>query len=243
MLKREATLSGHTIWPYARTSLSPCSFLTSDLPAAYIWNGPIDKREWVTGGVNDQSKFKSSERYWFDSLIFEQQHLEALHLYIRNIRPHFESKSENILIVTRHGKKTNQTIQYSWKIGLLGDLQIYQPYEATPNSGDWELNLSEDQKHTSNVAKVKYKKLGSRDVATKAKEALATIGKRFTLSLSPIGNSVSEHNSTTTNIKTEKVDATKRSPQKKVPFSRDEDTCLFKGIQQMGSMDTNPLRQ
>ena len=43
--------------------------------------------------------------------------------------------------------------------------------------------VSEDQKHTFNCARVKYKKLRSRDVSAKAKEALATTGKTFTLSL------------------------------------------------------------
>ena len=56
------------------------------------------------GGVIDQSQFKTSERYGFDFLIFEQQHLEALRLYIRHVSPHFENNSEDILLVTRHGK-------------------------------------------------------------------------------------------------------------------------------------------
>ena len=42
-----------------------------------------------------------------DSLIFEQQHLEALRLYIQHVRPHFEDNSEDILWVT------HQTIEHS----------------------------------------------------------------------------------------------------------------------------------
>ena len=49
-------------------------------------------------GVIDQSQFKTSECYGFDSLIFEQQHLEVLRLYIRHVRPHIENNSEDILL-------------------------------------------------------------------------------------------------------------------------------------------------
>ena len=164
----------------------------------------------------DQNQFKTSERYGFDTLIFEQQHLEALRLYIRHVRPHFESNSEDILLVTRHGKKLTKLSS------ILGNLvyaatgkyihptrlrQIVETESSTHLSAEQQAFVSENQKHTSQVARIKYKKFRSRDVAAKAKEALATIGKTSTLSsLSPTENSSSEHNATTTNIKTEDAD-------------------------------------
>ena len=91
--------------------------------------------------------------------------------------------------------------------------QIIETERSTHLSAEQQAFVSEDQKHTSSVARLKYKKLRSRDVVAKGKEALATIGKTSTLSLSPSENSVSEHNSTTTTIiKTEEADAAKRSP-------------------------------
>ena len=197
------------------------------------------------GGVIDQNQFKTSERYGFDTLIFEQQHLEALDLYIRHVRPHFESNSEDILLVTRHGKKLTKLSS------ILGNLvytatgkyihptrlrQIVETESSTHLSAEQQAFVSENQKHTSQVARIKYKKFRSRDVAAKAKEALATIGKTSTLSsLSPTENSASEHNATTTNIKTEDADDTKRPPPaKKVPFSVAEDKCLINGIKQYG---------
>ena len=196
------------------------------------------------GGVIDQNQFKTSERYGFDTLIFEQQHLEALHLYIRHVRPHFESNSEDILLVTRHGKKLTKlssildnlvytaTGKYIHPTRLR---QIVETESSTHLSAEQQAFVSENQKHTSAVARLKYKKFRSRDVAAKAKEALATIGKTSTLSLSPTENSASEHNATTTNIKTEDADVTKRPPPaKKVPFSVAEDKCLINGIKQYG---------
>ena len=115
--------------------------------------------------------------------------------------------------------------------------QIIETERSTHLSAEQQAFVSENQKHTSAVARIKYKKVCLRDVAAKAKEALATIGKTSALSLSPSASSVSEDNSTTTaNIKTEEeADATKSSPRpKKVPFSRDEDKCLLNGIQQYG---------
>ena len=159
------------------------------------------------------------------------------------MRPHFENNSEDILLVTRHGKEFNKLSSILGKMvySTTGKYihptrlrQVVETESSTHLSAEHQAFVSKDQKHTSNVANVKYKKLRSRNVAAKAKEALATIGKTITLSLLPVENSVSEHNLTTTNIKIEEADATKRSPLKKVPISRDEETCLFNEIQQYG---------
>ena len=173
--------------------------------------------------------------------------MEALRLYIRHVRPHFESNSEDILLVTRHGKNSPNYRAFLGKWSTRRPTgkyihptrlrQIVETESSTHLSADQQAFVSEDQKHTSNVARVKYKKLRSRDAATKAKEALSTIGNKSTLTLSPSGKSVSEHNSTTTNMNTEEADATKRSPPKKVPFSRDEDTVQRNPTVWMGSID------
>ena len=71
----------------------------------------IDKRErgaWRR--FIDQNQFKRNERYGFDSLIFEQHHPEAVHLYIRQVRPNFENNSEDLLLGTRHGKELTKLL-------------------------------------------------------------------------------------------------------------------------------------
>ena len=164
-------------------------------------------------------------------------------LYIRHVRPHFENNSEDIFLVTRHKKKITNLSSILRKMVYLATVkflhptclrQIVETESSTHLSAEQQAFVSEDQKHTSTVAEMKYKKLRSREVAAKAKEAFATTGKTSTLSLSPTRNSVSEHNSMATNIKTEEADATTRLPPKKVPFSGEEGTCLFNGIQQNG---------
>ena len=86
--------------------------------------------------------------------------------------------------------------------------QIVETDSSTRLGAEQQAFVSEDQKHTSHVARVEYKKLCSQDFVAKAKEALATIGKTPMLSLSHIGNFVSVHNSMTINMKTDKEDAT-----------------------------------
>ena len=135
-----------------------------DLPAAYCRNGRIDKKEWGTGGVIDQSQFKTSKRYGFDSLIFEQQHLEALRLYIRHVRPHFENNSEDILLETRHGKKFTKLSSILGKLvySAIGKYihptrlrQMVETESSTHISAEQQSFVSEDQKHTSTVVRIR----------------------------------------------------------------------------------------
>ena len=129
-------------------------------------------------------------------------------LYIWHVRPNFENNSEDLLLVTRHEKKLiklssivgNMVYSVSGKY-IHPKWQIMETESSTHLSAEQQAFVTKNEKHTLQVTQIKYKKFRSRDVATKAKEALATIGKTSTLSLSHIGNSVSVHNSMTTNIK------------------------------------------
>ena len=68
-------------------------------------------------------------------------------------------------------------------------LQIVETESWTHVRTEQQAFVSEDHKNTFNVTRVKYNILHSRDVAVKAKEALATIEKTSTLLLSHSGNS------------------------------------------------------
>ncbi len=59
--------------------------------------------------------------------------------------------------------------------------QIIETESASKLSTEQQSFVSEDQKHTTHVARVSYQKMRSRDVAIRAKEALATLGKTSSL--------------------------------------------------------------
>ena len=99
------------------------------------------------------------------------------------MRPHFENNSEDIVLVTKHGKKLTKLSS------ILGNLvysatgkyihptrlrKIVEPESLTHLSAEQQAYVFENQKHTSAVARVKYKEVRSQDVAAKAKEDLAT---------------------------------------------------------------------
>ena len=143
-------------------------------------------------GMVDQDTFKTSERYGFDTLIFESQHLEVLRGYIKYVRPILCKDGEkcDYLLLNRQGKKLtklsavlgNMVYAATGKFIIPTRLrQIIETESAEKLSSEDQEIVSENQKHTSQVARVHYRKLRSRDVATRAKKALARIGKVSTL--------------------------------------------------------------
>ena len=139
-------------------------------------------------GIVDQSTFKTSERYGFDSLIFEPQHLEVLRKYIKFIRPHFvgEDDKGDYLLLSRQGNKLSKlstvlgNMVYEATAKFISPTRLRQIIEtesAQKLSSEEQAIVSENQKHTSQVARVHYRKMRSREVATRAKKALARIGK------------------------------------------------------------------
>ena len=107
-------------------------------------------------GIIDQSQFKTSERYGFDSLIFEQQHLEALRLYIRHVRPHLNN-SEDTLLVTIHGKKLTKLSSIVGNLVYLATgkyidptrlRKIVETESATHLSAEQQAYVFENQKQT-----------------------------------------------------------------------------------------------
>ncbi|EDO45489.1 predicted protein [Nematostella vectensis] len=134
----------------------------------------------TNGGFVDQKMFKTAGKYGFDSLLLTDTNMSVLEGYITYIRPLLKPKCEYVL-VTRNGVQHNK----------LGELMSKLVFEATGKyvhptryrqivetssckvlqSAD-QSAISEDQKHSSNVAKVHYRKQRSREVATKARECL-----------------------------------------------------------------------
>ena len=205
-------------------------------------------------GTIDQTMFKTMEQYGFDSLVIEENQLRAIRLYINHIRARLTPACDYLLI-TRTGKQLTQLS------GILGNFvyeaigkyvhptrlrQIIETESAKTLTIEQQALISEDQKHSSHVAKVYYKKLRSRDVAFKAKAALATLTKcsNGVSSILPClknveatGNggeisSVSEDQIVNAQVKVEDDETTTRA--KKTFFTKTEDAYLINGIKKHG---------
>lgn len=233
---------------------------TRPMTYQHLTLGMINSIEGQTGMI-DQTQFKTCQRYGFDSLIFEEQHLSILRAYISHVRPRLSpslsqssssnggssNNSDDFLLVTRHGKMLSNLSS------MLGNLvhqatgkyihptrlrQIIETESASKLSTEQQSFVSEDQKHTSHVARVSYQKMRSRDVAIRAKEALATLGKTSSLaradlqSLQPVSAFSAEKE-----VKTEEEESAApllAASATKVRFTKEEDLCLKNGIIRYG---------
>ncbi|KAK3715629.1 hypothetical protein QZH41_008064 [Actinostola sp. cb2023] len=132
------------------------------------------------GGFIDQKKFKTTARFGFDSLYLSDTSMQVLDAYITHIRPLLKPTCDYVLVTKKEGQHS--------KIGQLMSKMVFdatgkyihptryrQIVETASHqqltSSEQEM-ISEDQKHSSVVAKVHYQKRRSREVATKAHECL-----------------------------------------------------------------------
>ena len=205
-------------------------------------------------GTIDQTVFKTKEKYGFDSLLFSKQTLDIINGYIKCIRKRLNPQCEYLLI-SRNGNQLSRLGDIFGRIvfqaiGMYINptryRQIIETESAQSLSLDEQNAISEDQKHTSLVAKVHYKKLHSRTVTEKAKKcmdklrdngsSLRTIQKiNESLSLAPSEREEPDFNvaSSSTSQIGEK-DVKTMSRQKKVAFSEIEDNFLREGIKKYG---------
>lgn len=131
-------------------------------------------------GFIDQKKFKTAATYGFDSLTLDKNAIKIVEDYITYVRPLIHPKCDFILI----NKNGNQLSKLSDTMGKLVFEAIgkyihptrYRQIIETESSElldsteqQW---VSEDQKHSSNVAKLHYRKKRSRDVALKGQHCL-----------------------------------------------------------------------
>lgn len=131
-------------------------------------------------GMIDQTTFKTKEKYGFDTLIFTKTVQDIVNGYIACLRPRLQPTC-NYLLVTRNGKQltTLSDVFGSLVYQAIGKYinptryrQIIETESAERLTVDDQKYLSEDQKHTSLVAKVHYQKLQSRNVAENGKRAM-----------------------------------------------------------------------
>ena len=147
----------------------------------------------TNGGYVDQSTFKTSTTYGFDTLILSKDVLSILDTYVHVVRPKTNPTCDYIL-VNSNGKQhsalgTEMAIMTFSAIGKTVHPTRYRMIVETESAD--KLNpeeremLSKDQRHSSLVAKRVYQKRLSRDVA---KDGLTCLRKL-------VGTHREEHNS------------------------------------------------
>ena len=204
------------------------------------------------GGIIDQTQFKTNYKYGFDSLVISKEVLQILKGYTECIRPRLNPQC-NYLLVSRTGKQIRQLCDVFGRLVYLAIgkhihptryRQIIETESATKLSESEQNIISRDQKHTSNVAKVHYQKIQSREVAIKAQECMKKLISgtshqnpwNVTILGSDCDSNKSCDSSQIENIGVD-MEVTRQQPnkrQKKVAFSKQEDSFLFRGIKKYG---------
>ena len=134
-------------------------------------------------GMVDQKIFKTAKTYGFDSVYFAEDSIEFLEQYIKYVRPLLNPSCEYVL-VNRNGKQFQKltelfSVLVFQAIGKYIHPTRYRPIIETqscdvlpPKEQKW---MSEDQKHSSNVARVHYQKKRSREVAERGRLCMSKL--------------------------------------------------------------------
>ena len=206
------------------------------------------------GGFIDQKKFKTTANYGFDSLLLTKTSMQVLDGYIFHIRPLLKPNCEYVL-VNRNGDQHSRIGQLMSKMVFDATGKYIHPTryrQIVETASHDKLNdkeqdaISEDQKHSSVVAKVHYQKQRSREVATRAHECLRKLqgdmGAQleeqvcFRLSQSPSSSSDQERANESlcedTEVPQQPVESnSSHGPKRKILlFTADEDKYLRAGI-------------
>ena len=132
------------------------------------------------GGFIDQNMFKTAGKYGFDSLYLTETSMQVLDGYINHVRPLLKPNCDYVL-VTRNGGQHNKLGELMSKLvfDATGKYvhptryrQIVETASCKQLSSSAQSTISEDQKHSSVVARVHYQKQRSREVASKAHKCL-----------------------------------------------------------------------
>ena len=134
----------------------------------------------ANGGMVDQTIFKTAQRYGFNSLYFNEISLGIVDHYVKLVRPLLNPQCEYLLL-NRNGTQSQKladllSVLVFEAIGKYIHPTRYRQIIETESVNNLDLEeqrfVSEDQKHSSNVARVHYQKLRSRDVAIKGRSCM-----------------------------------------------------------------------
>ena len=139
----------------------------------------IDKAR-VNKGFIDQTEFKTAAKYVFDTLIITPDVFTVLDAYTDYVRPLFNPVC-NYLLISNTGNQyqsltTAMTMLVHQAIGKYIHPTRYRQIVETTSADRLtraeQETISEDQKHSSTVAKIYYKKKQSRNVALEGKRCM-----------------------------------------------------------------------
>ena len=208
-------------------------------------------------GIIDQTMFKTRHKYGFDSLIFNVEVLSLLNSYLDVIRVRLNPVCDYVL-VCKSGKQLSRLSDIFGRIVFqaIGKYinptryrQIIETESAEKLDSEDQMALSEDQKHTSQVAKVHYQKVTSRIKAQKGNDCMDKLRntENSISSIRDINETATNESSIRFEISTDntgtqlenKINATtnkkmKGARQKKVHFSPFEDNFLVDGLKKHG---------
>ena len=131
-------------------------------------------------GIINETLFKTDEKYGFDALLFFVDVLILFTDYMNYIRPCLNPTC-NYLLVCRNGKQISKLTNIFGRIvykaigkyiNLTRYCQIIEKESIEKLNTSEQAILSQDQKHTSAIAKIHYQKRKSEDTAAKAKKIM-----------------------------------------------------------------------
>ena len=134
----------------------------------------------TNGGMVDQTIFKTAIKYGFNSLYFDEISLGIVDDYVQFVRPLLHPQCDYLLL-NRNGMQFQKltdllSVLVFQAIGKYIHPTRYRQIIETESVSKLDLEeqrfVSEDQKHSSNVARVHYQKLRSRDVALKGRSCM-----------------------------------------------------------------------
>ena len=210
------------------------------------------------GGFIDQKTFKTAGKYGFDSLILTDANMQVLNGYISYVRPLLKPQCDFVL-VNRNGGQHGKLGEIMSKLvfDAIGKYihptryrQIVETQSLNELTSEEQRILSEDQKHSSAVAKVHYQKQRSREVALKGHECLQKlqgakgsevdedVHARLGYSTSDAGPSVEGVQNISLSPKKDampkRTERSQRNTRHVLKFTKQEDDFLKEGITKHG---------
>ena len=145
----------------------------------YLMIGMVNQGKKNKGYI-DQKLLKTADKYVFDSIVLDKVCISILDGYIKYIHP-FLHPDCDYLLVNRTRKQLSKLIDcfsilVFEAVGKYVNPTRYRQIIETESCKNLELEvctwISEDQKHSSQVAKMHYRKKRSREVALKGQSCL-----------------------------------------------------------------------
>ena len=211
----------------------------------------------TNGGMIDQTIFKTAQKYGFNSLYFDEISLDIIDDYVQYVRPLLNSQCDYLLL-NRNGLQFQKltdllSVLVFQAIGKYIHPTRYRQIIETESVNKLDLEeqrvVSEDQKHSSNVARVHYQKLRSRDVALKGRTCMEKLrgdkGKAMDMCLEKLREPDSdameiqkadntETKAITTHQHSQQSTGIAMATKGPVRFSQQEDKYLRQGIEKFG---------